>query len=64
MTQIEIINGKIADHSRKAIQEAFTLPDGRHIVSIYTIGSAISEASKIADWYNSIPIDFNNLDLL
>jgi hypothetical protein len=65
MITIETKRGIITTETKPIIRNLVeALPDGQHIVSIYAVGSAISEASKIADWYNSMPIDFNDLDLL
>jgi hypothetical protein len=62
---IETKRGQITEATRPVIRNLVeALPDGQHIVNIYAVGSAISEASKIADWYNSIPSDFQDLDTL
>lgn len=65
MTQIEITNRQISDASKPKVRTAFeNLPDGEYILQFYEVGSAISEATKIAEWYNKIPSDFQDLDAL
>lgn len=65
MIKIETKRGQITEATKPVIRnEVEALPDGIHIVSIYTVGSAIAEARKIADWYNRIPSDFQDLDAL
>jgi hypothetical protein len=65
MITIETKRGQITEATRPLIRNFVEeLPDGQHIVSIYAVGSAISEASKIADWFNSIPVDFNDIAFL
>ena len=65
MTNIEITNRQISDASKPKVRTAFnSLPDGEYILQFYEVGSAISEATKIAEWYNKIPSDFQDLDAL
>ena len=65
MIKIETKRGQITEATKPVIRnEVEALPDGIHIVSIYTVGSAISEASKIADWFNGIAVDFNDIAFL
>ena len=65
MIKIETKRGQITEATKPVIRnEVEALPDGIHIVNIYTVGSAISEASKIAEWFNGIPVDFNDISFL
>ena len=65
MIKIETKRGQITEATKPVIRnEVEALPDGIHIVNIYTVGSAISEASKIAEWFNGIPVDFNDIAFL
>jgi hypothetical protein len=65
MITIETKRGQITAETKPIIRNLVeALPDGQHIVNIYTAGSAISEASKIAEWFNSIPVDFNDIAFL
>ncbi len=65
MIKIETRRGIITEKTKPVIRnEVEALPDGIHIVNIYTVGSAISEATKIAEWFNGIPVDFNDIAFL